>query len=109
MTVSLDPPSTGHSEADAERVMREVLQRLQEIPLVERSAIANSGLLNGGAASSTITIQCDRRFTGDRAAIRLRVGPGFLRDARHADDRRARLSTSATCVRRATSREPTVR
>jgi predicted permease len=78
VTVSIDPPGIGYSEADAERVMRDVLQRLQAIPAVERSAIANSGLLNGGAAASSITIESDRRFAGDRPAIRLRVGPGFF-------------------------------
>jgi predicted permease len=78
MTVAIDPPGIGYSEADSERVMRDVLQRLQAIPVIERSAIANTGLLNGGAASSSITLESDRRFAGDRPAIRLRVGPGFF-------------------------------
>jgi putative ABC transport system permease protein len=78
VTVSVDPPGIGYSEADAERVMRDVLRGLQAIPVVERSAIANTGLLNGGASASSVTIQSDRRFVGDRPAIRLRVGPGFF-------------------------------
>jgi predicted permease len=78
VTVSVDPPANGFAEPDAERVMRDVLQRLQAMPVVERAAAANSGMLNGGAASSMVTIQSDRRFTSDRAAARMRVGPGFF-------------------------------
>jgi predicted permease len=78
VTVSIDPPANGYAEPDAERVMRDVLQRLQAMPGVERAAVANSGMLNGGAASSMVTIQSDRRFTVDRAAARMRVGPGFF-------------------------------
>ncbi|HJU43420.1 MAG TPA: ABC transporter permease [Vicinamibacterales bacterium] len=78
VTVSLDPPANGYAEPDAERVMREVLQRLQAVPGVERAAVANSGMLTGGAASTMVTIQSDRRFTSDRAAARMRVGPGFF-------------------------------
>jgi predicted permease len=78
LTVSIDPPAKGYSEPDAERVMRDVLQRLQGLPVVERAAVANSTILTGGAASSSITIQSDRRFTGDRAAARMRVGPGLF-------------------------------
>jgi predicted permease len=78
VTVTVDPPAKGYAEPDAERVMREVLQRLQEMPAVERVAAANSRMLTGGAASSSITIQSDRRFTGDRAAARMRVGAGFF-------------------------------
>ena len=78
VTVSVDPPAAGYSEPDGERVMREVLQRLEAIPVVERAAVANSGMLTGGMAASSVTIQSDRRFTSDRAAARMRVGPGFF-------------------------------
>ena len=78
VTVSVDPPASGYSESDAERMMRDLMRRLQAIPIVERSAIANTGILNGGAAASSITVQSDHRFAGDRPAIRLRVGPGFF-------------------------------
>jgi predicted permease len=78
LTVSIDPPANGYSEPDAERVMREVLELLQALPGVERAAVANSTILTGGAASASITIQSDRRFTGDRAAARMRVGPGLF-------------------------------
>jgi putative ABC transport system permease protein len=78
ITVSIDPPSSGYSELDAERVMRDVLQQLQTLPVVERVAAANTTMLNGGTASSSVTIQSDRRFTGDRPAARMRVGPGFF-------------------------------
>jgi len=78
VTVSVDPASNGYAEPDGERVMRQVLQRLQAIPGVERAAVANSSMLTGGMASSMVTIESDRRFTADRAAARMRVGPGFF-------------------------------
>jgi predicted permease len=78
VTVSIDPPASGYAEADAERIMREVLERLRATPSVERVAATNSGMLNGGAASTMVTIQSDRRFTSDRAAARMRIGPGFF-------------------------------
>ncbi len=78
VTASIDPPSQGYAEADAERVMREVLQRLEAEPLVDRVAIANSAMLTGGNASTMVTIESNRRFTGDRATMRMRVGPGFF-------------------------------
>jgi predicted permease len=78
VTLSLDPPANGYAEPDAERIMREVLQRLQAVPVVARAAVANSGMLNGGMASNMVTIQSDRRFASDRAVARMRVGPGFF-------------------------------
>jgi predicted permease len=78
VTVSIDPPANGYAEPDAERIMREVFQRLQAVPVVERAAVANSGMLTGGMASNMVTIQSDRRFAGDRAVARMRVGPGFF-------------------------------
>jgi predicted permease len=55
-----------------------VLQRLQALPIIERAAVANSGMLTGGMASNWVTIQDDRRFVTDRAAARMRIGPGFF-------------------------------
>ena len=107
VTISIDPPANGHAEPDAERIMRDVFQRLQAVPVVERAAVANSGMLTGGMASNMVTIQSDRRFAGDRAVARMRVGPGFFptigapliagrdfdeRDVRPAGDQAARVS-----------------
>jgi predicted permease len=78
VTATVDPPANGYSEKDAERVIREVLQRLQSVPVVERAAVANSSMLTGGMASNSVTIQSDRRFAADRAVARMRVGPGFF-------------------------------
>ena len=78
VTVSIDPPANGYAEPDAERIMRDVFQHLQAVPVVERAAVANSGMLTGGMASNMVTIQSDRRFAGDRAVARMRVGPGFF-------------------------------
>jgi predicted permease len=78
VTVSVDPPAKGYAEPDAERIMREVLDRLQAVAVVEMAAAANSTMLTGGAASTMVTIQSDRRFTSDRSVARMRVGPGFF-------------------------------
>jgi len=78
ITISIDPPANGYSEPDAERIMREVWRELQAAPVVERVAAANTTMLNGGAASTSVTIQADRRFTVDRDIARMRVGPGFF-------------------------------
>ena len=78
VTLSIDPPALGYSEADAERVIRNVLQELQSLSIVERAAVANSSMLTGGMASNMVTIQSDHRFTSDRAVARMRVGPGFF-------------------------------
>ena len=76
--LSVNPPTSGYSPADAERVMREVYGRLQEVPDIERAAAANTRIFEGGAASTTLTIQSDKRFVTDGAVARMRVGPGFF-------------------------------
>ena len=76
--LSIDPPSMGYSEADAERAMRDVLRRLQEAPAVERVAVANAGLLTGGWSLIGLTIQSDERVVNERRISRMRVGPGFF-------------------------------
>ena len=91
LMLSVSPPTSGYSPSDAERAMREVYRRLQEVPVVERVAAANARILSGGAASTTLTIQSGHRFVTDGAVARMRVGPGFLCDARHAGHCRPRL------------------
>jgi len=78
LMLSVNPPTSGYSPADAERVMREVYGRLQEVPDIERAAAANTRIFEGGAASTTLTIQSDKRFVTDGAVARMRVGPGFF-------------------------------
>src|SRR5688500_15191979 len=78
VTVSIVPPSTGYAEPDAERVMRDMLLRLQAVPGVGLAAVASSSMLNGGAASSMVSMQRYRRFTADRAAARTRGGAGLF-------------------------------
>jgi hypothetical protein len=57
--------------------VREVLQQLQAVPVVERVAAANTTMLNGGFASSSVWIQSDHRFAADRPAARA-GRPGFF-------------------------------
>jgi len=69
----------GYSESHAEQAMREVFRRLLDLPVVERAAVANAGLLTGGMATADVTIAIDgRRIVTDRDVSRMRVGPGFF-------------------------------
>jgi predicted permease len=76
--VSLNPPANGYSAQDAERAMREVLEKLRAVPTVEHASVANSTLLSGGTSTTSITIQAAERFAVDRGVSRMRVGPGFF-------------------------------
>ena len=76
LMLSVNPPASGYPASDAEQAMREVLRRLQETPDVERVAIANTRILDGGAAATTLTIQSDHRIVSDGAVARMRVGSG---------------------------------
>jgi len=78
LMLSVDPPDSGYSPSDAERAMREVFQRLQAVPDIERVAAANTRILSGAAASTMLTIQSVERTSTDRAVARMRVGPGFF-------------------------------
>jgi predicted permease len=78
MMFSLAPDLLGHSYAQAEGVMRETFRRLRELPEIERVAIANSQILNGGSSSGNVTIQAEERRVSDRIAHRMRVTPGFF-------------------------------
>jgi len=72
------PASNGYSDADAKRVMRELLEKLENMPGVERAAVANAHILTGGTSSSSMTIQSDQRIVADRAVHFMRVSPGFF-------------------------------
>ena len=78
LMLSVSPPESGYSPLDAEQAMREVFRRLQEVPIIERVAIANARILSGGAASTSLTIQSVDRMVTDRAVFRMRVGRGFF-------------------------------
>jgi predicted permease len=78
MMFSLEPDLLGHSYAQAEGVMRETFRRLRELPEIERVAIANSQILNGGSSSGNVTIQAEERRVSDPIAHRMRVTPGFF-------------------------------
>jgi predicted permease len=73
-----DAASMGHAEADAARVMRELIRVLQQQPAVERAALANTSVLTGGGASRVITVQSDRRVVAEGFVPILRVTPGFF-------------------------------
>jgi predicted permease len=99
MMFSLDPTSVGHSNERAEQIMREVLRRLREVPGVEGAAVANSQMLDGGAAGGPLTVDTGERRVTDRMVYRMRVSPGFIAtlgmqliDGRDYDERDIRPS-----------------
>ena len=75
---SLDPSGIGYTYERAEQVMREVLRRVEELPEVERAAVANSQLLTGGTSSGMLTVDAGERRVTDRVVHRMRVAPGFF-------------------------------
>ena len=79
MMFSVDPTAIGYPNDRAEQAMREVLRRLRAEPAIERAAVSNSAILNGGLAGGPLTIDVGgtRRVT-DRNVIRLRVSPEFI-------------------------------
>jgi hypothetical protein len=58
--------------------MRDLLRVLQEMPVVEHAAVANSRMLEGGSAHRTLTIESDERVVTERPVPIMRVGPGFF-------------------------------
>jgi predicted permease len=73
-----DPPRIGYADPDARRLMRHLLQGLQDLPVVERAAVANTSLLAGGSFARALTIQSDDRIVTDGAVYGLRVTPGYF-------------------------------
>jgi len=72
------PASNGYSEANAKRVMRDVLAKIDALPGVESAAVANTHILTGGTSSSSMTIQGERRLRSDRQVHYMRVSPSFF-------------------------------
>jgi predicted permease len=72
------PASNGYSDADAKRLMKQLLEKIENAPGIESAAIANTHILTGGTSSSSMTIQSDQRIVTDRAVHYMRVSPGFF-------------------------------
>ena len=73
----IDPPSLGITTADSERIMQEVLRRVQSLPGVERAAAANTQILSGGSSSTVFTLDLGQRVVTDYV-LTMRVGHGFF-------------------------------
>lgn len=73
-----DPPRIGYADSDARRLMRDLLQQLRQMPVVERAAVANTSLLAGGSFARALTIQADERMVTDGSVYGLRVTPGYF-------------------------------
>jgi predicted permease len=78
LTYRVEPDAIGYSAADAPRFMRDLQDRLRNVPVVETVAVANSSLLTGGSPRRSLTIQSDRRFAVERPLPIMRVGEGFF-------------------------------
>jgi hypothetical protein len=73
-----DPPRIGYADPEARRLMRELARRLQDAPVIERAAAANTSLLAGGSFARPLTIQADVRLVTDGSVYGLRVTPEFF-------------------------------
>jgi predicted permease len=73
-----DATATGSTPADAPRVMRDLLRVLQEVPAVERVAIANNSLLDSLGPARVLTLDTDPRIVLDAPLPMMRVGAGFF-------------------------------
>jgi predicted permease len=73
-----DPPRIGYADPEARRLMRELARRLQDVPVIEGAAAANTSLLAGGSFARPLTIQADDRLVSDGPVYGLRVTPGFF-------------------------------
>jgi predicted permease len=77
--VGVDPTSVGLDYEQAERAMREVFRRIQQLTEVERMALANtSGILAGGSQTTTMTLEGAERQVSDGPVHFMRVTPGFF-------------------------------
>jgi predicted permease len=74
----VEPDAIGYSPTDAPKFMRDLLRKLQDVPGVERAAVANSQMLTGASARRTLTIQSDGRIVTQSPVPIMRVGPGFF-------------------------------
>jgi predicted permease len=89
-----DGAATGSAPENAPRVMRELLQAIRELPLVERAAIANNSLLDSLGPARALTLDTDPRIVLQTPLPMMRVGAGFfatlgarLLDGREFDER----------------------
>lgn len=73
-----DPAGIGYPESDAPQVMRDLVRALQDVPGVERVAVANNSLLSGVGPGRILTIESDRRIVTERLVPMMRVRPGFF-------------------------------
>lgn len=77
MMFRADPARTGYPASDAPRVMRDLLRTLQEVPGVERVALANNTMLGSGGPSRNLTIESDQRLIAEFVPV-MRVSEGFF-------------------------------
>lgn len=72
-----DPAGIGYPASEGPLIMRNLLRALQEVPGVERAAVANNSLLAGVGPSRTLRITSDRGVV-DATVPMMRVSPGFF-------------------------------
>ena len=89
-----DGAATGSAPEDAPRVMRELLQSIRDVPLVERAAIANNSLLGSAGPARVLTLDTEPRTVLEAPLPMMRIGAGFfatlgapLLDGREFDER----------------------
>jgi predicted permease len=78
LTFRADPRRNGYDEAQAGRVMREILGRLRGLPEVQSAGISTAGLLGPGSWNTRVTIDSGRRVATEDVVHCNAVSPGFF-------------------------------
>ena len=74
----VDPRPLGYSDSSAVQIVRDLVRRMEQVPGVERAAVANASLLTGSGFRRALTIGGAERVVTAGAIPGLRVSPGFF-------------------------------
>jgi predicted permease len=74
----IDPAGSGSAQADAPRVVSDILRAMRELPVIERASLANNMLLGSLGASRAVVIDGDPPVVAPRPVPILRIGTEFF-------------------------------
>jgi len=77
ISFGIDPQRSGYAPAEANRLIRNIDEAIQQSPITQASAIARFPLLTGGSWNDPMTILTDKRITTDDVNLNS-VTPGFF-------------------------------
>ncbi|MGH9162202.1 MAG: ABC transporter permease, partial [Vicinamibacteraceae bacterium] len=74
----VNPLESGYTESEATQVIRDLLTTLQDLPVVERAAVAAEEQPTGGSWNANLTIQFQGRFVTESVVDLNWVSPGLF-------------------------------